>query len=174
MVETDERLIKRLIPNCIGVQKTDIDTDKSGIDYTARLSGGAEIGIDVKTRDKGASKYWKHGEAELALEIWSVCPVGGRYGKIGWTLSESSNVDMILYKFDVTDSLKVYIFPFQFLRMAFMRNGKEWVKRYSRKRQNSGSWSSEAVFVPASEVKKAIMSEMEAEIIDVTEKEQTA
>lgn len=174
MEETDKRLIQRAIPGCVSVRKTDTVQDKQGIDYIALLRRGAEIGVDVKTRDKGASRYCRNGEAEVALEIWSVCPSIRNKGKVGWTLSESSNVDLILYKFDVSDSPKVYIFPFQLLRTAFRKNGRKWIERYSRKRQDSAGWSSEAVFVPVSEVKRAIDAETELEVSELLKGERTA
>ena len=158
--ERDAEILKSAIQNCVEVRKTDEDTDKKGVDYIARLHGGAEIGIDVKARDKGASKFWNNGEEELALEIWSVYPDGRNDGKLGWTLSDETNVDMILYTFDDADSKKYYLLPYQLLRMAFQKNGREWVKRYGYKKQESEQWTSEAVFVPAREVLRAITCEM--------------
>ena len=157
----DESIIREIIPNCIRVEKTCSNEDKGGIDYVAYLSEGGKVNIDVKTRDKGASKYWRQGEPELALEIWSVCPSSGQEGKRGWTLSTSTQVDYILYKFHEQDSSKVYMLPYQQLRMSFIKNRREWTARYGLKRQDSGKWQSEAVFVPASKVLKAILCEME-------------
>lgn len=160
-VNSDIELLKRAIPHCVEVVKTDTETDKQGIDYIVRLEGGAEIGVDVKTRDKGASKYWDYGEAELALELWSVCPVNDITGKKGWTLSDKTNVDFILYTFNEADWNKFYLLPYQLLRMAFLHNGHSWVKKYPRKRQTSNSWESEAIFIPASVVMEAIKAEMQ-------------
>lgn len=164
--ERDMNILKLAIRDCVDVRKTDIETDKNGVDYIATLNGGAEIGIDVKTRDKGASSFWKHGEAELALEIWSVCPdsVNNKAGKWGWTLSNKTNVDFILFTFDATDWDKFYLLPYQLLRMAFFRNGREWVNKYFHARQISNNWQSEAVFVPVSVVIEAIKAEMQGEI----------
>ena len=157
----DAEILRNAIPNCVDVRKTDDETDRKGIDYIAILSGGAEIGIDVKTREKGASKFWNYGEAELALEIWSVCPNNSVAGIKGWTLSDKTNVDFILYTFDASDWDKSYLLPYQLLRMAFLHNGRDWVKKYPRKRQTSNSWQSEAVFIPASVVINAIKAEMQ-------------
>ena len=157
----DERIIREIIPHCTKVEKTSSIEDKGGVDYVAHLLDGGKVNVDVKTRDKGASRYWKSGEPELALEIWSVCPERGQDGKRGWTLSSSTQVDYILYKFHEQDSNKVYMLPYQQLRMSFLRNGREWIKRYGRKRQYSGKWQSEAVFVPVSQVLKGILNEME-------------
>ncbi len=159
-IYSDMQIIKNAIPDCEKVIKTDYDDDRKGIDYIAELSGGARVGIDVKTREKGASRWWKHNEPELALEIWSVYPDGNNAGKKGWTLSNSSNVDLILYTFDKSDSEKFYLLPFQHLRKAFIRNGQDWVRKYDRKKQSSESWQSEALFVPASAVLDAITQAM--------------
>ncbi len=160
-VISDIEFLKKTIPQCIEVIKTDIETDKQGIDYIAKLKGGAEIGIDVKMREKGASKFWDYGEAELALEIWSVCPNNTITGIRGWTLSDKTNVDFILYMFDSSDWNKSYLLPYQLLRMAFLRNGRNWVQKYPRKRQTSNNWQSEAIFVPVSVVIDAIKAEMQ-------------
>lgn len=52
----DCELLQRVIPNCIGVEKTNAELDKRGIDYIAKLDGGATINIDAKARRKGAVK----------------------------------------------------------------------------------------------------------------------
>lgn len=70
------------------------------------------------------------------------------------------NVDLILYTFDKSDWDIFYLLPFQHLRMAFNRHGREWCEKYLRKKQHSNDWTSEAVFVPASVVIKAIADEM--------------
>ena len=66
--QRDVEILKHAIRNCVDVIKTDVEQDKKGIDYIATLEGGAKIGIDVKARDKGVSKYWKDGEEDLLLE----------------------------------------------------------------------------------------------------------
>lgn len=169
--ERDAEILRNAIPNCVDVRKTDEETDKKGVDYIATLSGGAEIGIDVKARDKGVSKYWQNGKEDLVLEVWSVYPDGINEGKIGWTLSDKTNVDFILYTFDEEDSNKYYLLPYQLLRMAFMKHGREWVKRYGLKKSESGKWYSQAVFVPITEIFTAINQEMQGQTKDFTMKE---
>lgn len=144
--------IKKIIPACVSVVKTDIESDKAGIDYIATLNNGASIGIDAKAREAGVSRFWKYGEPELALEKWSVCPSSKNTGKIGWTLNTTSNVDLILFTFAPEDSQKIFLLPFQHLRMAFYKFGKKWQERYGEKIQSSGEWKSSAIFVPVSVV----------------------
>ena len=152
----DAEILKKAIRDCVNVRKTDTETDKRGIDYIATLKGGAEIGIDVKARDKGISKYWKNGKEDLVLEVWSVYP-----DEQNWTLSDRTNVDLILYTFDEADSKNYYLLPYQLLRMAFWNNGKKWVGKYGVRYSHSGSWSTQVVFVPAVEVIEAIKAEMQ-------------
>lgn len=150
----DIEILKKHIPSCKSVEKTDLETDKSGVDYVATLSSGAKVFIDAKTREAGASRYWKHGEAELALERWSVIDK-----KIGWTLSTETNVDYILYTFDKSEWDKYYFLPFQLLRKAFIEYGRKWLDEYNDGRQKiqySDGWRSAAIFVPASVVVNAI------------------
>ena len=170
----DKDLLMKAIPSCINVEKTDEATDRAGIDYIAMLRGGAKINIDAKTRDKYSSRFWHYGEPELALERFSVCPSDDPNGQgiIGWTLSETSNVDMILYTFDRYDTDMVYLIPFQHLRMAFWNNGAKWVNKYGYKFQRSEKkeyrnkgWKSQAVFVPASVVLQAVTYAMQGSII---------
>jgi hypothetical protein len=117
--------------------------------------------IDAKARERGASKYWKYGQPEFALERYSICPsVDNPDGKAGWTLNESTDVDMILYTFAPEDCNMFYLIPFQFLRMAFHHHCREWEREYGVKFQSSGTWRSQAVFVPASVVLAAVNSEM--------------
>ena len=165
----DMEILKRAIPNCVDIIKTDEKTDREGIDYIVTLKGGAKINVDLKARDKGISKYWKNGKEDLVLEIWSVCKTEKNEGKIGWTLSDKTNVDLILYTFDEADSKNYYLFPYQLLRMAFERNKEAWIKKYGRKYAYNTSWSTENVFVPATEIMDAIRAEMQGEIKGVEE-----
>ena len=152
----DISLLKTIISGCTDIHKTDAETDKTGVDYIATLRRGATINIDAKTREKGASRFWQYNQPELALEIWSVVPNEVLRGKTGWTLDESSAVDYILYTFDKSDSDRYYFLPFHLLRLAFINNYAKWMNKYKVKRQNSGRWQSEAVFVPAAVVVKEI------------------
>lgn len=151
-IDSDMQIIKDFFPACVSVEKTSVDTDKQGVDYIATLSGGAKIFIDAKTREKGASRYWKYGEPEIALELRSVVETN----KIGWALSGASKAHYILYTFDPTDSEKFYMFPFQLLRKAFYENGRQWIHEYGKKTQTSDGWHSSAVFVPANTVLQAV------------------
>lgn len=155
--EFDCEILKDHIPDSVKVSKTNIDLDKLGVDYIVTLKGGAEIYVDAKTRTPGCSKYWKNGQPELALEMWSV----KEKRKIGWTLSEKTQVDYILYTFPKKDSDKYYFIPYQLLREAFKANGRSWYEKYGSKLQINLSYHSEAIFVPANIVLQAVCESME-------------
>lgn len=163
---TDIETLKTMIPGCITITKTDVKTDKLGIDYIATLRRGAEILIDAKARDKGASRFWK-GEPDLALEKWSVIPDKGITGKVGWTLCEKKQTDMILFTFDPSDTQDVFLMSFQLLRIAFVRNITAWYSRFNHAPQNSFGWRSECVFVPVSVVFNAIMEIQHGKLVGV-------
>jgi hypothetical protein len=157
--EKYEEVIKRLLPGVISVEKTEVDVDKTGIDYITTLRKGAEIGIDLKVRAKGCSAHWANGE-ELALEIWSVCPNNRNKGIAGWTLDEAKKTDYTMHVFHKTDSNKIFLLPFQLLRKSFVNNFGIWNKRYKKAKQDSGGWQSECLFVPARVVVDAIRQAM--------------
>ncbi len=152
LIDSDLSRIRRYFPKCQMVGKANLEQDKKGADYIATLKGGAKIFIDVKTRVKGASRYWQYGEPELALESYSVV----ENEKLGWTLNDSAITDYILFTFDPSDTELFYILPFQQLRKAFWRNFKSWKEIYELKKQASDNWHSSAMFVPASIVVKAV------------------
>jgi len=151
---TDAATIMQLLDGCASVDSATTEMDKRGVDYIARLRGGANVFVDAKTRSKGCSKYWQ-GQPELAIEKWSVMP-GGKFetrtGKAGWSLDEAKLCHMILYTFDPSDSELAFLIPFQSLRMAARRMINDWMGRFKVDVQTSGGWQSQAVFVPASEI----------------------
>ena len=151
----DCNILKSHIPKCVSVKKTDRNTDRTGIDYIATLRNGAEIYIDAKTRMPGCSKYW-NGDPELAIETWSVV----EKKKPGWTFSETSNVDYILYTFPKEDYSGYFFIPFQLLRSAAIRNYTEWIKEYRRFYQINQGYRSEAMFIPAGVLIAEVQREM--------------
>lgn len=162
---SDIETIQTIIDDCVKVTKSGVVEDKRGVDYIATLKNGAEVLIDVKARERGAKKFWRRGRPEFPLETWSVLP-GGKYNtplgrsKVGWTLSTSSSVDYILFTFDPSDCNTSYMVPFQWLRTAFVRHLDDWKSLYKTKPQESCQdgtyWESQCVFVPDTEVYKAM------------------
>jgi hypothetical protein len=89
---------------------------------------------------------------------------GGKFqinsSKAGWTLDESKKTDMVLYTFSPCDTTVAYLIPFHSLRMAAVRNVVNWRQKYKVDTQETNEgrrgWQSQAVFVPASIVIKAM------------------
>lgn len=159
-LECDLETIRCMLTGCVDVRIATPAEDRSGVDYVATLRRGADVRIDAKARSKGCRGFWRHGP-DLALEKWSVIPTDSDPdGRCGWTLSESSDVDLILFTFDPSDCKDVYLIPFQPLRLAFRHNLPDWERCYKVKRQRteeSGrAWQSQCVFVPACVVEDAV------------------
>lgn len=148
-------------PGAVLVEKAPVEMDRKGIDYIVHLKGGAEIFIDAKARRKLKEKDIINGDPCLALEMWSVVPDEQHSGKPGWTWSDETNVDYILYTFEKTDYPYYFLFPFQQLRKAFYKNSKEWVKVYGTRIQPNKAYNSEAIFVPSQVVKQAVIDTMQ-------------
>ena len=145
-----EQIAAALGGACVRVEKTDVETDKAGIDYMAYLRNGAAVGVDAKRRERHCSRFWRDGVPELAIETYSVFDT-----KPGWTFSSASDVDYILYSFEPQDSDRYFFLPFQLLRLAALGNVRRvgdrraWGGRFFSMRQDSGGWQSECIFVPA-------------------------
>jgi hypothetical protein len=159
--ETDAKTIMALLDGCKSVRVNESAGNDNGVDYIATLRKGTNVLIDAKTRERGCSMYWRNNQPELAIEKWSVIP-GGKFNtpthkaKAGWTIDESKATDMILYTFDKSDCRTAFLLPFQPLRMAARRMMGDWMSRFKVDVQTSGRWQSQAVFVPAQEVIRAM------------------
>lgn len=158
--DNDLEIIRTMLDGCNLVVKTNDADDRAGVDYIATLRNGARVLIDAKARERGCSRFW-HSGPELALEDWSVIP-GGKYqtprerAKAGWTLCEKKPTDLILFTFDPSDSDEVFLFSYQLLRIAFRRNIGKWRERFKEDTQDSGSWQSHCIYVPATTVYTAM------------------
>ena len=154
-LETDTATIQAMLPGSESVTVASEAQDRVGIDYIATLRGGAKVNIDLKCREAGCSRFWRNGP-EFALEDWSVLPENGSPGKAGWTLDESKETDLVLFAFDPSDSPDCFLVSFQLLRVAFKQNHASWLRTYFDANQQSDSWRSHCVFVPAAVVLDAI------------------
>lgn len=168
--ESDEATLRVLFPRCVSVVKTDTDMDRMGVDYIVTLRRGARLLVDAKARDAGCSYWWKPGCPEVALESWSVMP-GEKYhvpkdrAKVGWTLDESKDVDLILFTFHPRDHQFAYVRPLPLLREAFRRNFTAWLAAYKTDIQDSRRWQSECVFVPLPIVDQAIAAVSRTQLV---------
>lgn len=149
----DISILKRHFFRVKSIEKTDVETDKTGIDYVATLYDGSHFTIDAKTRQEGCSRYWKDNTPELCVEEYS----DKEREVIGWLFKNSENhPDYILYTFHKHDSNRYYLIPYQLLRRAAKRYWAAWVHDYGVKEQKNHGWTSTAIFVPAPVLLKAI------------------
>lgn len=170
-LDSDPETIKALIPGCIEVVKSNLELDIKGVDFIATLRKGATLNIDIKTREKGCSKFWKYSIPELALELWSVVPtLFYPSGSPGWTLSESSITDLVLFTFDKSDTDKCYLIPFQHLRIAFRFKLNDWIKDYTglKYQDTENKYRSACIFVPANVVITSIMDVCECKFTNLS------
>lgn len=160
----DETVLLQMIPNAVKVIKTEMAEDKLGVDYIVYLKDGSKITIDAKTRQPNSSRYWRYGEPELCIERYSVVECK----KLGWLLKDSEiHPDYILYTFDKSDSDKVYLIPFLLLKKAVYTNGIKWREKYkifTQPNSSYGGYHSDAMFIPASVLIKAVSDEMVATV----------
>ncbi|GAG80286.1 unnamed protein product, partial [marine sediment metagenome] len=165
---TATKYLEKYFTNASAITKSiQLKDEKKGIDFFVCMNSGKKIKVDAKFREKGASIWWKNGEEELALEIWSIKPKTyynftnlTSKQQLGWTLDDSKETDYILYVFNEADSKNIFIFDFELLKNALQAHGREWIKQYKhvQQRTNAGAytWVSEVVFVPISVVQNAI------------------
>ena len=152
-----EKTITAMLDGCVSVRTATMTEERVGVDYIATLRGGAQVLIDEKRRDRGCGQHWRHGQPEVALEIWSVVPTGQSRGIAGWTCSESKATDLVLFTFDPIDTANCYLLPFQHLRMAFRRKYAEWRQLFRAPYQSTdGRYQSRCLFVPIDLVMAAI------------------
>lgn len=168
---TCKETIQNMIPGCVKVTAAPEVMDKTGIDYVATLRRGTVVFIDHKARERGCSQYWRPSgddrtrEPELALELWSVRPTNGRPGRAGWTLDEAKRTHYTLHTFHQEDSREAYLLPFQLLRKAYRAHFRKWNETYHHGVQNSGTWESECVFIPACIILDALSEAMQGIVV---------
>lgn len=148
--------LPQMLAGCKDVTRATRREDMSGVDLWAVLRGGRRVGIDVKSREKGCSRFWRGGPPELALEVWSKLPDSAHKGVAGWTLSEKKETEWVFYCWNTSDSALELLLPFQALRVALRRHLDEWKERYTAEPQPNNGWTSFAVFVPWPVVFKAM------------------
>lgn len=144
-----EILMSRL-PGCIDASPSDEELDRTGVDWTAALCCGRDVGVDVKIREKDCISF---GNDDVALETWSV--IGSQ---VGWTRDKSKACEWVLWVWK--DTGRFFLVPFLPLCSVFSQRWTEWRETYKPRTQTTTrghrSWKSECVFVPRNVVVNAI------------------
>jgi hypothetical protein len=141
------RYLQQAFPDVSAVNRASTVEDRSGVDYWVVVSQNKSIGVDVKVRDLDPIETG-YGD-DIALEIWSSIGYS-----VGWSLDSKKQTDYVLWFWTTTN--RFFLVPFLMLCQVFRDNYDTWTGKYKRAVQNSGSWRSECVFVPRSEIVSAL------------------
>lgn len=91
---------------------TDVSQQKAGIDHRVSLTGGGEVLVDVKTREKF--------RPDVLVEVWS----SKQAGTPGWA-RKSLHCHYVAYAFLDLPGF-AYVIPFSMLRAAYEANKHKW------------------------------------------------
>jgi len=145
-------LLMRIIFGAEKITRASKFDDQAGTDYWVICSGGIRISIDVKTRDQD---FWlRHGNDDLAIEIWSVV----EKQIVGWSRDSRKQAHYILWFWKETG--RWCLVPFRMLCLITTRSWQEWEAKYKTATQftpsKEGGWHSKCVFVPRKEIWRLI------------------
>ena len=118
---------------------------RGGIDRKIILASGKTVDVDEKVREKD----WP----DILLERWS----DQKNRKAGW-IQKDLACDYIAYAF--IPSQVCYVFPFLQLRMAWIKNGREWIDLYQPVLAENEGYVTESIRVPIGEVVSAVEKAM--------------
>lgn len=123
--------------------RNDMRAQRLGIDRTVVTKSGKHVSIDEKVR--------RNDWGDILLEYWSSKPTDTQRGVFGW-VAKDLHTDFIAYAF--SKSQTCYLLPFQTLRAAWKRHGREWVATFGSVEANNRdpssrrAWTTVSVPVP--------------------------
>lgn len=118
---------------------------RGGVDRVLTLASGKTLTVDEKVR---AQDY-----DDILLEYWS-----SREGRIpGWVAKDLA-CDFIAYAFE--PSGRCYLLPFQSLRRAWRKHGRQWANTYRRVEAHNVGYTTVSVPVPTVELLNAVRDAM--------------
>lgn len=119
----------------------DLNKQKLGIDRIIYLDNGKEIYIDEKKREE----VW----TDILLEYISV-----DYNNTPGWIEKDLAIDYLAYAFMPIQ--RVYLYPWDMLRRAWIHYGAEWLKKYKHIEAKNESYSTWSVAVPIKVLQKAV------------------
>ena len=126
LAETDRELLARhfSVPLESVIQATTAD-DRAGIDYWVALPSG-RIGVDMKRRSRGASRFWRTPtDPDIIIELSSKL----EYHVPGPLYRDSPLPDYFAFAFeDLSGTL--FLLPAEPLRAVARSHRQEWIRRY--------------------------------------------
>jgi hypothetical protein len=137
-----EAVYKKAFPSFTKIMTVnDLAKQKLGIDRVLYFGNGKEIYIDEKKREK----VWP----DILLEYISV----DRNNTPGW-IEKDLVMDYLAYAFMPTQ--RVYLFPWDMLRRAWLHYKEDWLKKYKIIEAKNNTYSTWSVAVPINVLKNAV------------------
>lgn len=119
---------------------------RGGIDRVLTLKSGKTLTVDEKVREKD----WP----DFLLERWS-----DRDRKVKGWIQKDLACDFIAYAF--AESCTCYLLPFQTLRLAWIKNGREWIDKYQPPiLARNRTYTTESIAVPRDVLLAALTNSM--------------
>lgn len=118
---------------------------RGGIDRVLTLKSGKTLNVDEKVRAKDYP--------DILLERWS----DRDRRKPGW-MQKDLACDFIAYAF--VPSRRCYLLPFQTLRSAWLKNGREWIEKYQHVPAQNRTYVTESIAVPIDVLMAALQDAM--------------
>ena len=120
---------------------SDLNWQKQGVDRVVYLATGHSIHIDEKVR----REVWP----DILLEYLS----NSRTGAPGW-INKQLSIDYLAYGFLPTK--RVYLFPWQMLRRAWIKYGESWQKDHKNIRAQNVGYHTMSVAIPIKELRSKV------------------
>lgn len=145
--ESDEpfwdRIYKHFFPDLLNQMPVNGDTEsqRRGIDRVLFLNNGRHLNIQEKKREEDYP--------DILLEFLS----NDRTDAPGW-IEKDLDCDYLVYAF--MESKTVYIYPWNLLRLAWLRYGEEWKAKYFNVSAENVGYTTWSVAVPIETLAAAI------------------
>lgn len=118
---------------------------KGGIDRIIILKSGKILTVDEKVRKKDYG--------DILLERWS-----NQENQIAGWIQKSLACDYIAYAIIPTKTC--YLLPFQQLRMIWIKNGREWIKKYKKIIAQNYNYKTESIAIPTNILMNELLNSM--------------
>jgi hypothetical protein len=138
-----DAVYRKAFPNMVNHMPCpgDVESQRKGIDRLILLDNGKTLKIDEKKRE---SEY-----DDILLEFVSVDTTGAP----GW-IEKNLAIDYLAYAF--VKSKRCYLFPWPFLRKAWLCNGVSWKQQYQIIVAQNNGYKTLSVAIPINALYKAV------------------
>ena len=143
IIEAAYGILLNLFPGA-EILKANQGEDINGTDHWVIPKNGQRLSVDIKAR------RFDRGKNDVALEPWSIKEKNIE----GWTRNGNKRTDYILFYWH--DTGKFYFESFHILRVAYMKNWREWLEKFYSPEQPNKGWTSQCTFVPIGVLKDAM------------------